>query len=162
MNHLKKTFVLIAILYSTFLNATLFQEGNKIISKGKGVVLIFDSKACSYCDVLKKDLKEDLKLNELAKKFNIYLIPKEEFKEYEMGDKVPATKVNTTSLAISYNIKGSPNVIIFDKHWNKIFHIPGYADPKQMTTFFKFVDGLHNGKYQAKDWQKYLKEEGVY
>ena len=162
MNNLKKIIVVFVLTFATFSNASLFQEGNKIVANGKGVILIFDSNACSYCGVLKADLKDDKKLNAFAKKFNIYLIPKEEYKEYEMGDKVPATKVNTTSLAIAYNVKGSPNVLIFDKHWNKIFHIPGYADPKQMTTFLKFVDGLHNGKYLAKDWQKYLKEEGVY
>jgi len=162
MNTFQKIFIASILTFTTFLNAELFKEGNKIVSDGNGVMLIFDSKACSYCDILKKDLKENKKLNAFAKKFNIYLIPKEEYKEYEMGDKVPAKKVNTTSLAMAFNVKGSPNIIIFDKHWNKIFHIPGYADPAQMTTFLKFVDGLHNGKYDTKDWQKYLKEEGVY
>ena len=162
MNNYKKIFVVFAFALATVLNAGLFQEGNKIVSNGKGVILIFDSKVCSYCDVLKTDLKEDKKLNSFAKKFNIYLIPKEEYKEYEMGDKVPAKKVNTTSLAMAFNVKGSPNIIIFDKYWNKIFHLPGYAYPAQMISFFKFVDGLHDGKYKVNDWQKYLKEEGVY
>lgn len=162
MNNVKKLLTVLLIMTATFLNASLFQEGNKIVSNGKGVILIFDNKACSLCDILKKDLEKDKKLNILAKKFNIYLIPKEQFKEYEVGDKIPAKKMNTTSLAMAFNVKGSPNIIIFDKHWNKIFHVPGYADPKQMISFLKFVDGLHSGKYDTKDWQKYLKEEGVY
>jgi len=161
MNNLKKIVLSFVLLSTTLIHASLFQEGNKIVSDGKGVVLIFDSNKCAYCDTLKSDLKQNKTLNEYAKKFNIYLIPKETYKEYEMGDKIPAKKVNTTSLAMSFNVKGSPNIIIFDKHWNRIFHIPGYAYPAQMISFFKFVDGLHNGKYDTKDWQKYLKEEGV-
>jgi len=159
---LKKLFILTFLLFATYSSAALFEEGNKIISKGQGVILIFDSTKCPYCETLKKDLKENKKLNEYAKKFSIYLIPKEEYKEYEMGDKVPAKKVNTTSLAMAFNVKGSPNIIIFDKYWNKIFHLPGYAYPAQMISFLKFVDGLHDGKYKVNDWQKYLKEEGVY
>ena len=47
MNNFKKAFVVFAFVCATFLNASLFQDGNKIVSDGKGVVLIFDSKACS-------------------------------------------------------------------------------------------------------------------
>ena len=57
--------------------------------------------------------------------------------------------------------KTTPNIVMFDKKWNKIFQLPGYAHPAQMITFMKFIDGLHSGDYTAKDWQKYLKDNGV-
>jgi thioredoxin-related protein len=50
---------------------------------------------------------------------------------------------------------------MFDKKWNKIFQLPGYADPSQMITFMKFVKGLDEGKYTTKEWRKFLKDNGV-
>lgn len=155
-----KKLLLTIFLFTSFLFANeIFKAGNELVANGKGVMFIFESNTCPYCELLKKDFKENEKMNKLAKKFNIYLINKEQETNYLVGEK--KKKETTTTLRLAFASKSTPNIIIFDKHWNKIFQIPGYAHPAQMITFMKFVEGLHEGKYDPKDWQKFLKENGV-
>ena len=47
---------------------------------------------------------------------------------------------------MAFASKATPNIVMFDKKWNKIFQVPGYADPSQMTTFMKFVQGVQSGQ----------------
>lgn len=156
---MKKLLLSLLLLINTLWGAELFQTSNELVTQGKGVMFIFESNTCPYCDLLKKDFKENKTMNELAKEFNIYLINRETEKDYIVGEK--KKKETTTTLRMAFAAKATPNIVIFDKHWNRIFQIPGYASPSQMITFMNFVKGLHEGKYNTKDWQKYLKENGV-
>lgn len=156
---IKVLLIVCSFLFSSLFAKELFNQSNEIVTNGKGVILIFESNTCPYCDLLKKDFKENKEMNELAKEFNIYLIQKEQEQEFIMGE--TKKKESTTTLRMAFAAKTTPNIVIFDKNWNKIFQIPGYAVPSQMITFMKFVKGLHEGKYQTKDWQKFLKDNGV-
>jgi thioredoxin-related protein len=156
---MKKSLFLLLFFISTLFANEPFQTSNTLVANGKGVMFIFESNTCPYCDLLKKDFKENEKMKALAKEFNIYLINQENEQEYIVGEK--KKKETTTTLRMAFAAKATPNIVIFDKHWNRIFQIPGYASPSQMVTFMNFVKGLHEGKYDTKDWQKYLKENGV-
>ena len=155
-----KKILLVLTLMSSFLFASeLFKTSNKIVADGKGVMVIFESTTCPYCELLRKDFTENKEMNTLAKEFNIHFINIDQEIEYIIGEK--KKKMSTTPLRMGFAAKGTPNILIFDKHWNKIFQMPGYAHPAQMITFMKFVKGLHEGKYDTKDWKKFLNDNGV-
>lgn len=156
---IKKALLSIVLLMNIAFADELFQSGNKIITQGKGVIMVFESLSCQYCELLKKDFKEIKEMNTLAKGFNIYFLNKETERDYLVGEK--ERKETTTTLRMAFLAKNTPNIVIFDKHWNKIFQIPGYAHPAQMITFMKFVKGLEEGKYKPDEWQKFLNENGV-
>ncbi len=158
-----KKILLSILLTLTFVNAKadkpLLQHTDKLVANGKNVFLLFESKSCAYCEVLKKDIKEDKELHKLLKdNFNVYSIPIDEYHEYQMGDKIPPKKTNTVSLKMGFTVKATPQVIMFDKDWNKIIQLPGYADPSMMKIFVKYIA---NGIYKKEKLNKYLKESGL-
>lgn len=156
---MKRFLLALLILSSSLFSSELFQSGNKLVANGKSVMFIFERKSCSYCEVLKRDFHTNKEMNTLAKKFNIYFISQDEEKEYIVGR--TKKKETTTTLRLAFLAKETPNIVMFDKDWNKIFQLPGYADPSQMLTFMKFVQGVQNKKYKSSQWQKFLKDNGV-
>ncbi len=156
---MKKILLTFFLLVSSLFSSELFQKGNDLVANGKGVMFIFESNTCQYCDLLKKDFKENKQMNELAREFNIYLIDREKEEEYKVGK--TKKKETTTTLRMAFSTKNTPTITIFDKKWNRIFQLPGYAHPAQMITFMKFVKGLHEGTYKTDQWQKFLKDNGV-
>jgi len=140
-------------------NDNILQHTDKLVANGKNVLLLFETKTCPYCEMLKKDMKEDKLLHKLLKEnFNVYSIPLDEYHEYEMGDQTPPKKTNTTSLKMGFTVKATPQVIMFDKNWNKIIQLPGYADPSMMKVFINYIV---KGIYKKEDLDKYLKETGL-
>jgi thioredoxin-related protein len=140
-------------------NDNILQHTDKLIANGKNVMLLFETKTCAYCEIFKKDIKEDKLLHKLLKEnFNVYSIPLDEYHEYEMGDKNPPKKTNTTSLKMGFTVKATPQIIMFDKNWNKIIQLPGYADPNMMKIFVNYVV---KEIYKKEDLDKYLKETGL-
>ncbi len=140
-------------------SGALLQHTNKLVANGKNVLLLFETKTCPYCEKFKKDIKEDKLLHKLLKdNFNVYSIPLDEYHEYEMGDKNPPKKTNTTSLKMGFTVKATPQIIMFDKNWKKIIQLPGYADPSMMKVFINYIV---KGIYKKEDLGKYLKETGL-
>lgn len=156
---MKKLLLTFFLLVGSLFASELFKTGNELVADGKGVIFIFESKTCPYCDLLKKDFKENKEMNELAKDFNIYLIDREKEQDYLVGK--TKKKETTTTLRMAFSTKNTPTITIFDKNWNRIFQLPGYAHPEQMITFMKFVKGLQDGTYKVDQWQKFLKDNGV-
>lgn len=156
---MKKILLIAFLLFINSFASEVFKKGNELMSNGKGVMFIFESDTCPYCDVLKKDFKENTQMNSLAKEFNIYLINREKEQDYIVGE--AKKKETTTTLRMAFGAKSTPNIVMFDNNWNKIFQLPGYASPSQMITFMKFIKGLQEGIYQTKDWKKYLRDNGV-
>jgi len=140
-------------------NDTILKHTNKLVANGKNVLLLFETKTCPYCEMFKKDIKEDKLLHKLLKEnFNVYSIPLDEYHEYEMGDQTPPKITNTTSLKMGFTVKATPQIIMFDKNWNKIIQLPGYADPNMMKIFINYIV---KGIYKKEDLDKYLKETGL-
>jgi len=158
----KYILILIFLVLSTVgiqANDSILQHTDKLVANGKNVLLLFETKTCPYCEMFKKDIKEDKLLHKLLKEnFNVYSIPLDEYHEYEMGDKNPPKKTNTTSLKMGFTVKATPQIIMFDKDWNKVIQLPGYADPQMMKIFINY---LIKGIYKKEDLNKYLKETGL-
>jgi len=150
--------VAVFILLVNFLVAeNLIKSTTDIKTDGKPVMLFFTSKTCPYCEVFAKDLHENKELNTLAKNMNIYEIKRDVYKEYTLWGK----PTNLKTLEMTFAVKVTPNVVIFDKNGRKIWQIPGYASPNLMIPYIKFVQGLDNGTYKLTQWREYLQKEGI-
>ena len=137
----------------------LISYDSKLKTNGKNVMLILGSKGCPYCEVLKKDITKNSELSSLIEgKMNVYYIPIDEQKSYEIGDKTPAVKTTSLSLKMQFGSRVTPTVVMFDKDWNKIIQLPGYADPSQMKLFLTY---LNNDIYKNTDLTSYLKKAGL-
>ena len=160
MKTILRVFV-IAITFTLLLNAkdSLIKHTTKIVANGKNVLLLFETKSCPYCKLFEKDVEQNKVMHKLLKdNFNVYSIPIDEYHEYEMGDKNPPKKSNTVSLKMGFAVKATPQIVLFDKEWNKIIQLPGYADPHQMIIFLNYVV---KGIYKKEDLKKYLQETGL-
>ncbi len=159
---LKKIFILIFLTLSFTIaqaSESILQHTDRLVANGKNVLLLFETKTCPYCKIFRKDIEENKLLHDLLKKnFNVYSIPLDEYHEYEMGDKNPPKKTNTTSLKMGFTVKATPQIIMFDKNWDKIIQLPGYADPSMMVLFINYIV---KGIYKKEDLNKYLKDAGL-
>jgi len=154
---MRKLILIVSLFVSSLFSNDLILKSTDIVTNGKPVMLIFSSNTCPYCDVFKKDLKENAVLNKLAKEMNIYEIKRDEYKEYTLWGK----KTNLRTLEQVFMIKVTPNVILFDKTGRKIWQVPGYADPTIMIPYIKFIKGLDDGTYKITQWKTYLQEAGI-
>jgi len=154
---MKKLLIILSFLITSLFANDMIKNSTDIVTNGKAVMLIFSTKTCPYCDLFKKDLVENKQLHQLAKQMNIYEIKRDEYKEYTLWGK----PTNLKTLEMTFAVKVTPNIIIFDKTGRKIFQSPGYADPSMMITYLKFVKGLDEGKYKITDWKKYLQDAGI-
>ncbi len=137
----------------------LISYSTKLKANGKNVMLIMGSKNCPYCEILKRDIETNEELISLIKgKMNVYYIPIDEQKNFEMGDKEPAVKTTSLSLKMQFGSRVTPTMVMFDKNWHKIIQLPGYADPAQMKLFLNY---LNHDIYKSKDLTTYLKEAGI-
>ncbi len=154
---MKKILIILSFLFTSLFSNDMIKNSTDIVSDGKAVMLIFSSKTCPFCDMFKKDLIENDELHQLAKDMNIYEIKRDEYKEYTLWGK----PTNLKTLEMTFAIKVTPNVIIFDKTGRKIWQVPGYADPTIMIPYLKFVKGLDNGTFKITQWKKYLQDAGI-
>jgi thioredoxin-related protein len=154
---MKHFIILCLLLVSLFPSENLIKNSTDIVTDGKPVMLIFTSQTCPYCEVFAKDLHENEALNALAKGMNIYEIKRDVYKEYTLWGK----PTNLKTLEMTFAVKVTPNIVIFDKMGRKIWQIPGYADPALMIPYLKFVHGIDNGTYKITQWEAYLREEGI-
>lgn len=152
-------FLITSALMMNFAMAEIISYDNKLKANGKNVLLILGSKNCPYCDTLKKDINNNKELNSLIKnKMNVYYVPVDEQVNVEMGDSNPPVKTTSLSLKMQFGSRVTPTIVMFDKDWNRIIQLPGYATPEQMKVFVKY---LNENIYKTKDLSQYLKEEGV-
>ncbi len=159
MKKLFGLFVLILLFSTSIIASDIISYSKKLKSNGKNVMFILGSKNCPYCEVLKKDLNTNKELSSLIKgKMNVYYIPIDEQESFEIGDKTPPVKTTSLSLKMQFGSRVTPTIVMFDKGWNRLIQLPGYADPTQMKAFLKYVN---TGIYKNKDFGEYLKEEGV-
>jgi len=152
-------FLIISVLMINFAMAEIISYDNKLKANGKNVLLILGSKNCPYCDKLKKDINNNKELNNLIKgKMNVYYVPVDKQVNVEMGDNNPPVKTTSLSLKMQFGSRVTPTIVMFDKDWNRIIQLPGYATPEQMKVFVKY---LNKNIYKTKDLSQYLKEEGI-
>ena len=152
-----KLILFITLLVSQLFSNDLIQKSTDIVTNGKPVMLIFSSKGCPYCDVFKKDIVENKELNALVKQMNVYEVKRDGYSDFTLWGK----PTNTRSLEMTFAVKVTPSIIIFDKKGRKIWQVPGYADPSIMIPYLKFVKGLDDATMKVTQWKEYLRKEGI-
>lgn len=158
MKMIFKTFLALVLLSVTAISAdTIVKRQTSISLNGKPIMYIFDSKTCPYCEKLEGELNNITFLNELAKKFDIYAIARDDHKLYNILGK----QVSTQELQMSYRVKATPNIVIFNNKAEKMFQMPGYISPMALSKMLEFTLGIDSGKYQKTDWAKYLYSNNV-
>jgi len=152
--------IIVLIFGTSLLQAeSLVSYDSKLKAEGKNVMLILGSKSCSLCETLKNDINNNKELSSLIKgKMNVYYIPIDEQKNFEIGDKDPAVKTTSLSLKMQFGSRNTPTIVMFDENWNKIMQLPGYADPSQMKLFLAY---LNNDIYKSQDLTSYLQKAGL-
>jgi len=154
---MRKLVLLAALFGMQVFSAPLIKTMTKIELSKKPIMYIFDSATCPYCEKLEKELVELKSLNEIAKAFDIYRIPRDDFKIYEIFGK----KVSTQELQMSYHVKATPNVVIFDKHAKRMFQTSGYIGPIALEQMLRFVKGVDDGIYKTSEWSTFLYQNKV-
>ena len=154
---MKKLFVLLTLLSTLLFSQDIIKHQTDIPMSGKPIMFIFDSQTCPYCEKLAKELDSVTFLNEVAKKFDIYAIPRDDHKIYKLFGK----DVSTQELQMSYRVKATPNIVIFNNKAEKIFQMPGYISPMPLSKMMEFVIGIDSGKYTKADWTKYLYQNNI-
>lgn len=158
MRKLTKIIASLLILGSSLMaSETIIKRQTNLPLSGKPIMYIFDSKTCPYCEKLEGELNNITFLNDLAKQFDIYAIARDDHKIYSILGK----DVSTQELQMSYRVKATPNVIIFNKKAEKMFQMPGYIAPMALSKMLEFTLGVDSGKYQKSDWAKYLYSNNV-
>ncbi len=152
MKIFKKTAFLFMLSITVIFAESIVKREMEISLTGKPIIYIFDSKTCPYCEKLEKELNEVTFLNDIAKKFDIYAISRDEQKIY----KVLGKDVSMQELQMSYRVKATPNIVIFNSKAEKMFQTPGYVDPVSLSKMMEFVLGVENGTYKKSEWAKYL------
>jgi thioredoxin-related protein len=153
-----KKIVFLFALFATLLMAdSIIKRVIEIPMAGKPIMFIFDSKTCPYCEKLEGELNNVTFLNDLAKQFDVYAIPRDDHKIYKLFGK----DVSTQELQMSYHVKATPNVVIFNKKAEKMFQMPGYISPLPLSKMLEFTLGVDSGKYQKSEWAKYLYSNNV-
>jgi thioredoxin-related protein len=154
---MKKIIFLFALFATLLMADSIIKRSTEIPMTGKPIMFIFDSKTCPYCEKLEGELNNVTFLNDLAKQFDVYAIPRDDHKIYKLFGK----DVSTQELQMSYHVKATPNVVIFNKKAEKMFQMPGYISPLPLSKMLEFTLGVDSGKYQKSEWAKYLYSNNV-
>ncbi|WP_104687425.1 SoxW family protein [Helicobacter acinonychis] len=143
----------------------IFSDTKFISPNDKYMLLVFGRNGCSYCERLKKDLKNVKELHDYVKDhFSAYYInisyPK--MHNFKVGDKdkndEKEIKMSTEELAQIYAVQSTPSIVLSDKTGKTIYELPGYMPSTQFLAVLEFIG---NGEYQKaasdKDFIKQLK-----
>ena len=145
------------LLLGTLLSADVVKFSTEIALTGRPMMYIFDSATCPYCDKLKKELNTVPELHALAEGFDIYRIPRDDHRIYNILGK----DVSTQELQLSYHVKATPNVVIFNKHAKRMFQTAGYIGPVALAKMMMFVQGVDAGKYKTSEWAQFLYDSKI-
>ncbi|GAA7420914.1 thioredoxin fold domain-containing protein [Helicobacter pylori] len=143
----------------------VFSDTKFISPNGKYMLLVFGRNGCSYCERLKKDLKNVKELCDYVKEhFSAYYINISYSKEhnFKVGDKnnEKEIKMSTEELAQIYAVQSTPTIVLSDQTGKTIYELPGYMPSTQFLAVLEFIGG---GKYQdAKNDENFIKKLKAY
>lgn len=131
----------------------------KIITNEKNNLFIFESASCSYCEILKHDIKQDGLLKKALSSFNIYYISIDSNIDYTFVDaKGESQQTSNIALKVQYGVRATPTLIFFDSDWQTLLQIPGYIDKTMMTKLSEYVG---KGIYKTKELKVYMQENNL-
>ncbi|WRD90400.1 thioredoxin fold domain-containing protein [Helicobacter pylori] len=143
----------------------IFSDNKSISPNDKYMLLVFGRNGCSYCERLKKDLKNVKELHDYVKEhFSTYYVNISYSKEHDfkVGDKdkndEKEIKMSTEELAQIYAVQTTPTIVLSDKTGKTIYELPGYMPSTQFLAVLEFIgDGKYQDTKNDKDFIKKLK-----
>lgn len=147
----------------------IFNDTKEISPNGKYMLLIFGANGCKYCEMLKKDIKQDKALQKtIGEDFSAYYINLSYAKihNFKIGDSqsseksktkeqsIKEVKLPTKKLAQIYAISPTPTIVLANAEGQTILQYPSYLPPVQFRALLGFIT---SGKWrEAKDDEKKL------
>lgn len=120
----------------------VFSNSSHIESSSKPIMLIFGKNNCIYCEKLKGDIAKDSSIRSFIRQnFISYYVNTSYSKNHEVA--FLNKSMSTDSLAIAYELDGTPLTIWFEPNGNKILSLQGY-DKKYFVSMLHFIQ---EGKY---------------
>ncbi|WP_139532456.1 SoxW family protein [Helicobacter pylori] len=143
----------------------VFSDNKSISPNDKYMLLVFGRNGCSYCERLKKDLKNVKELHDYIKEhFSTYYVNISYSKEHDfkVGDKdkndEKEIKMSTEELAQIYAVQSTPTIVLSDKTGKTIYELPGYMLSTQFLAVLEFIgDGKYQDTKNDEDLTKKLK-----
>ncbi|CRF51880.1 SoxW family protein [Helicobacter ailurogastricus] len=122
----------------------IFQDTQSISTHGKYMLLVFGKNGCSYCEMLKQDLKHYSNLrNYIKEHFSAYYIniSYSKMHHFKIGptDKPKETMLNTQDLSSIYDVSSTPTLVLADPTGKTIYELPGYMPHVQLLAVLEFV-----------------------
>ncbi|RDU71814.1 thioredoxin fold domain-containing protein [Helicobacter brantae] len=113
------------------------QDNSMIESRdNKGVLLIFGSNQCKYCDKLKSEiLKSKALKNALKNDFSSYYINL----SYQKTHLFFQNKLDTQMLGETYQIRSTPTLIFLNPKGEMIFKIVGFMGREKLEIALEFI-----------------------
>ncbi len=140
-----------------------FLDNTTIAPNGKPMVVVFGSKECSYCDLLKKDIKETAALeSSLEKEFSTYYVSMDTLSEHNLVHETQTMKASNKLLAEIYGINATPTLMFYDEKGQSIFRVPGYMPKEQFLVTLSFVKEKAWGEAERNSAEVYGKLKEYY
>ncbi|WP_121020807.1 SoxW family protein [Helicobacter vulpis] len=141
----------------------VFLDTKTIAPNGKYMLLIFGKNGCSYCELLKQDIKQHNTLKNFIKThYSAYYIniSYSKMHSFRVGGvhKNKEFKLPTSELASIYDVNSTPTIVFANPDGKTIYELPGYMPYKQFLAVLEFVGkGLHKGIKDDKEFIQKLR-----
>ncbi len=142
----------------------VFLDTKFITPNGKYMLLVFGKNGCSYCELLKQDIKKHSNLKDFIKAhYSAYYINISYSKMHAfkvgIGKKSKEYKFPTSELAQIYEVNSTPTIVFANPEGKTIYELPGYMPYKQFLAVLEFVGkGLHKGISNDKEFIEKLRD----
>lgn len=101
----------------------------KNINFDKNIFIIFGKNNCTYCDLLKKDIKNDTSIQQTIKdNFNPYYINISYSKTHNLNFADKTSQIKTRDFANLFNLESTPIIVLLNKDKTTKYLYPGYTN----------------------------------
>jgi thioredoxin-related protein len=128
------------------------------MKKGKFLIIVFESADCKYCDLLNKEVLNDIDFKQKVIKNNAAIAVVNVYGQREVTDPETGKKMTEEALALAYRVQGYPTIVVFEPKNGKysiLYQIPGYI-PKE--DFAGLLEYLNSGCYKKVKYPEFVKK----
>ncbi|WP_104751123.1 SoxW family protein [Helicobacter salomonis] len=141
----------------------VFSDTKNIAPNGKYMLLVFGKNGCSYCELLKEDIKKHEVLRNFIKAhYSAYYIniSYSKMHSFKVGGvhHNKEFKLPTSELASIYDVGSTPTIVFANPDGKTIYELPGYMPYKQFLAVLEFIGkGLDEGIKDDKEFIQKLR-----
>ncbi|PAF47870.1 thiol:disulfide interchange protein [Helicobacter sp. 12S02634-8] len=142
----------------------VFKDTKLITPSGKYMMIVFGANGCPYCEMLKKDIKNNPDLKSYIQKyFTAYYVNLSYSKihTFKVGtkDDPKEVKISTAQLGQMYDVRPTPTIVFADATGKTILEFPGYMPKNQFLAMLEFIEeAAWKGAKTPKDTNRLLRE----